>query len=76
VSGACALQLNDVIFISVNLSKNRRLSVGLVALLKDVDANEHCSWCHYLSCVPTSKWNCHTEAAYCLVSILAESLLT
>jgi hypothetical protein len=53
-----------------NLSKYHRLSVGLAALLRGVDANDHCSWCHYLSCVPTSKWSCHTEAAYCLVSIL------
>lgn len=62
-------------FIPVNLSKYLRLSGGLGALLKGIDANDHCSWCHYLSCVPTSKWNCHTEAAYCLVSVLAESFL-
>ncbi|KAG2380792.1 RHOMBOID-like protein [Vigna angularis] len=43
------------------------LSVGLVALLRGVDANDHCSWCHYLSCVPTSKWSCHTEPSYCVL---------
>ncbi|XVF76644.1 hypothetical protein PTKIN_Ptkin13bG0283100 [Pterospermum kingtungense] len=41
------------------------LTVGLVLLLRGVDANDHCSWCHYLSCVPTSRWSCNTEPAYC-----------
>ncbi|KAJ1409631.1 hypothetical protein SESBI_22691 [Sesbania bispinosa] len=50
------------------------LSVGLVALLRGVDANDHCSWCHYLSCVPTSKWSCHTEAAYCETTQLGNQL--
>ncbi|XP_057801347.1 RHOMBOID-like protein 1 [Salvia miltiorrhiza] len=46
------------------------LTVGMVLLLRGVDLNDHCSWCHYLSCVPTSKWNCNTEP----VSCQAESL--
>ncbi|NP_001242137.1 inactive rhomboid protein 1-like [Glycine max] len=50
------------------------LSVGLVALLRGVDANDRCSWCHYLSCVPTSKWSCHTEAAYCESNQLGNQL--
>ncbi|KAE8055265.1 hypothetical protein FH972_012116 [Carpinus fangiana] len=33
-------------------------TVGLVMLFKGENANKHCSWCHYLSCVPTSKWKC------------------
>ncbi|GAV76582.1 Rhomboid domain-containing protein [Cephalotus follicularis] len=41
-------------------------TVGLVMLLRGVDANDHCSWCHYLSCVPTSRWSCNTQPAYCL----------
>ncbi|KAK4795378.1 hypothetical protein SAY86_013372 [Trapa natans] len=32
--------------------------VGLVMLFRGVNANDKCSWCHYLSCVPTSKWKC------------------
>ncbi|KAK9920655.1 hypothetical protein M0R45_029203 [Rubus argutus] len=40
-------------------------TVGLVMLLRGVDANKHCSWCHYLSCVPTSRWSCKTDPAYC-----------
>ncbi|KAJ4712994.1 Rhomboid-like protein [Melia azedarach] len=33
-------------------------TVGLVMLFRGENGNDHCSWCHYLSCVPTSKWNC------------------
>ncbi|XP_030475233.2 RHOMBOID-like protein 2 [Syzygium oleosum] len=32
--------------------------VGLVMLFKGESANDHCSWCHYLSCLPTSRWHC------------------
>ncbi|KAJ8767681.1 hypothetical protein K2173_018239 [Erythroxylum novogranatense] len=32
--------------------------LGLVMLFKGENANKHCSWCHYLSCVPTSRWKC------------------
>ncbi|XP_039042182.1 RHOMBOID-like protein 4 [Hibiscus syriacus] len=41
------------------------LTLGLVLLLRGVDANDHCSWCHYLSCVPTSRWRCNTQPAFC-----------
>lgn len=34
-------------------------TVGLIMLRRGVDANDHCSWCHYLSCVPISKWHCN-----------------
>ncbi|XP_071723549.1 RHOMBOID-like protein 2 [Rutidosis leptorrhynchoides] len=33
-------------------------TVALVMLFKGENGNKHCSWCHYLSCVPTSKWDC------------------
>ncbi|KAI4370058.1 hypothetical protein MLD38_018443 [Melastoma candidum] len=33
-------------------------AVGLVMLFKGENGNEHCKWCHYLSCVPTSRWKC------------------
>ncbi|KAK9143494.1 hypothetical protein Syun_012894 [Stephania yunnanensis] len=33
-------------------------AVGLVMLFRGVNANDKCRWCHYLSCVPTSKWQC------------------
>ncbi|KAF0893372.1 hypothetical protein E2562_024195 [Oryza meyeriana var. granulata] len=31
---------------------------GLISVFKGVDGNAHCSWCHYLTCVPTSSWKC------------------
>ncbi|XP_057462518.1 RHOMBOID-like protein 2 [Actinidia eriantha] len=34
-------------------------TVGLVMLFRGENANDRCSWCHYLSCVPTSRWNCN-----------------
>jgi len=33
-------------------------TVGLVMLFRGENGYDHCSWCHYLSCVPTSKWHC------------------
>ncbi|CAN6382173.1 unnamed protein product [Urochloa humidicola] len=27
-------------------------------LFRGYDANRHCRWCHYLSCVPTKRWKC------------------
>ncbi|KAL9322883.1 hypothetical protein ACSQ67_010936 [Phaseolus vulgaris] len=42
-----------------------RLVTGLVLLLRSVNLNDHCSWCHYLSCVPTSKWSCKAQQFYC-----------
>ncbi|KAJ9698436.1 hypothetical protein PVL29_007496 [Vitis rotundifolia] len=43
-------------------------TVGMVMLLRGVNGNDHCSWCHYLSCVPTSKWSCKSQQAYCEVT--------
>ncbi|KAM7526351.1 hypothetical protein LguiA_016253 [Lonicera macranthoides] len=42
------------------------LVAGLVQLLRGVDLNDHCSWCHYLSCVPTSRWSCNTQPISCM----------
>ncbi|XP_022730314.1 RHOMBOID-like protein 1 isoform X2 [Durio zibethinus] len=41
------------------------LTVGLVLLLRGVNLNDHCSWCHYMSCVPTSLWSCKSQQVYC-----------
>ncbi|KAK7402193.1 hypothetical protein VNO78_14253 [Psophocarpus tetragonolobus] len=41
------------------------LITGLVLLLQSVNLNDQCSWCHYLSCVPTSKWSCKSQQIYC-----------
>nr|XP_010919249.1 RHOMBOID-like protein 2 [Elaeis guineensis] len=32
--------------------------VGLVMLFRGENGNDRCHWCHYLSCVPTSRWSC------------------
>ncbi|KAM6550992.1 hypothetical protein CsatB_000800 [Cannabis sativa] len=64
----CILWIVSLILLIVGLT------VGLVLLLRGVDANEHCSWCHYLSCVPTSKWSCKTEPAFCLSSQMGNQL--
>ncbi|KAI9072778.1 hypothetical protein K1719_045270 [Acacia pycnantha] len=41
------------------------LITGLILLLRGVNLNDYCSWCHYLSCVPTSKWSCKSQQVYC-----------
>uniref|UniRef100_A0A0D9W8D0 RHOMBOID-like protein n=1 Tax=Leersia perrieri TaxID=77586 RepID=A0A0D9W8D0_9ORYZ len=33
-------------------------TVGLIMVFRGEDGNAHCSWCHYLTCVPTSSWKC------------------
>ncbi|MCO5592630.1 hypothetical protein L7F22_046633 [Adiantum nelumboides] len=39
------------------------IGVTSVAILvfQGEDGNKKCKWCHYLSCVPTSKWKCHNS---------------
>lgn len=44
-----------------------RLVAALVMVLRGVDLNDHCSWCHYMSCVPTSRWSCNTQPVSCMV---------
>ncbi|KAK8641459.1 hypothetical protein V6N13_010863 [Hibiscus sabdariffa] len=41
------------------------LTVGMIMLLRGVNLNDRCSWCHYLSCVPTKSWSCKSQQAYC-----------
>ncbi|XP_022984650.1 RHOMBOID-like protein 2 [Cucurbita maxima] len=33
-------------------------TVALVMLFRGENANSRCHWCHYLNCVPTSRWKC------------------
>lgn len=35
-----------------------RLSIGTVMVFKGENGYDHCHWCHYLTCVPTSRWKC------------------
>ncbi|RAL46159.1 hypothetical protein DM860_006313 [Cuscuta australis] len=39
------------------------LTIGMVMLLQGVDGNDHCSWCHYLSCFPTPIWTCDVRCS-------------
>ncbi|KAL0672353.1 hypothetical protein Bca4012_000333 [Brassica carinata] len=32
--------------------------VALVMLFRGEEGNDHCRWCRYLRCIPTSKWSC------------------
>ncbi|KAG8048168.1 hypothetical protein GUJ93_ZPchr0008g12407 [Zizania palustris] len=34
--------------------------IALVMLFKGKNGNDSCHWCHYLNCVPTSRWKCNT----------------
>ncbi|XP_012442391.1 RHOMBOID-like protein 1 [Gossypium raimondii] len=38
---------------------------GLILLFRGVNLNDQCSWCHYMSCVPTKLWSCKSQQAYC-----------
>ncbi|KAK6163165.1 hypothetical protein DH2020_000029 [Rehmannia glutinosa] len=51
----CVFLIVSVILLTVGFA------VGLVLLLGGVDGNDHCSWCHYLSCVPTPLWTCEAR---------------
>ncbi|XP_054787484.1 RHOMBOID-like protein 2 [Prosopis cineraria] len=35
------------------------ISIGTVMLFKGENGYDHCHWCHYLTCVPTSRWKCN-----------------
>ncbi|KAG9142584.1 hypothetical protein Leryth_011677 [Lithospermum erythrorhizon] len=47
---------------------------GLVMLFRDVNLNDHCSWCHYMSCVPTSKWSCDNQNLSCFSDQIGNQL--
>ncbi|KMT12141.1 hypothetical protein BVRB_5g100930 [Beta vulgaris subsp. vulgaris] len=32
--------------------------IALVMLFQGKNGNDHCRWCRYLTCVPTSRWEC------------------
>ncbi|XP_012074939.1 RHOMBOID-like protein 1 isoform X2 [Jatropha curcas] len=64
----CILWIISLVIIIVGFT------IGLIMLLRGVDANDHCSWCHYLSCIPTARWSCNTEPASCLSSQMGNQL--
>uniref|UniRef100_A0A5B6ZSS2 RHOMBOID-like protein n=1 Tax=Davidia involucrata TaxID=16924 RepID=A0A5B6ZSS2_DAVIN len=49
-------------------------ALGLVLLLQGVNGNEHCPWCHYLSCIPTSKWKCQSQKVICESDLIGNEL--
>jgi len=50
-------------------------TVATVLLFRGYNANEHCPWCHYLSCVPTTRWRCDASPTTC-TGTLQENTLT
>lgn len=48
--------------------------VALVMVFRGIDGNKHCSWCHYLSCVPTSRWSCNSELGSCMQNQLGNQM--
>ena len=50
-------------------------TVATVLLFRGYNANEHCPWCHYLSCVPTKRWRCDASPTTC-TGTLQENTLT
>ncbi|KAG4998266.1 hypothetical protein JHK85_029705 [Glycine max] len=38
------------------------LSTALVMLFRGEKGYDHCHWCRYLTCVPTSKWECSNDS--------------
>ncbi|KAH7425315.1 hypothetical protein KP509_11G049000 [Ceratopteris richardii] len=47
--------------------------IATIMVFRGVDGNKKCSWCHYLNCVPTSRWKCSTGSAYCTTSQLVNN---
>ncbi|KAL4295900.1 hypothetical protein GQ457_12G028570 [Hibiscus cannabinus] len=46
--------------------------MGLILLLEGVNLNDHCSWCHYMSCIPTPLWSCKQRKVYCQVCCISQ----
>ncbi|CAI0539790.1 unnamed protein product [Linum tenue] len=40
-------------------------TIGLLELFKGVNVKEHCSWCQYMTCIPTPLWSCKSPTVYC-----------
>ncbi|KAI7726012.1 hypothetical protein M8C21_033442 [Ambrosia artemisiifolia] len=36
-------------------------TTGLILLTRGIDGNDYCSWCHYLTCIPTPLWRCESR---------------
>ncbi|PWA48002.1 peptidase S54, rhomboid [Artemisia annua] len=60
------LRLMQGVMPSLNTRRISAMVAGLVSLLCGTNLNDHCSWCHYMSCVPTSRWSCDTDPVSCM----------
>ncbi|KAM0909703.1 hypothetical protein ACQ4PT_014645 [Festuca glaucescens] len=49
-------------------------TVAIVLLFRGYNANDHCSWCHYMSCVPTKKWKCNSSPTTCSAILQGNTL--
>ncbi|PAN43826.1 hypothetical protein PAHAL_8G265700 [Panicum hallii] len=49
-------------------------TAAAVLLFRGYDANQHCSWCHYLSCVPTRRWKCDSSPTICTATQQEDTL--
>ncbi|MFS7934569.1 putative peptidase S54, rhomboid, Rhomboid-like superfamily [Helianthus anomalus] len=36
-------------------------TTGLILLTRGVDGNDYCSWCHYITCIPSPLWSCESH---------------
>ncbi|KAE8693099.1 RHOMBOID-like 1 isoform 2 [Hibiscus syriacus] len=43
-------------------------------LLKGGNLNDRCSWCHYMSCIPTPLWSCRQRHVYCRSTVFGKSM--
>ncbi|KAG9454670.1 hypothetical protein H6P81_007574 [Aristolochia fimbriata] len=49
-------------------------TVGFVMLMRGVNGNDHCSWCHYLSCAPINNRSCKATSVDCMSTQTGNSL--
>lgn len=47
-----------VLWVSAAVLLAAGFAAAAALLFRGYNANNHCSWCHYLSCVPTKRWRC------------------
>ncbi|CAJ2676208.1 unnamed protein product [Trifolium pratense] len=46
----------------------------MMMVLKGVNLNDRCSWCHYLDCIPFLGWSCKYRGIDCDIIEIGNSL--
>ncbi|MCI25359.1 inactive rhomboid protein 1-like [Trifolium medium] len=46
----------------------------MMMVLKGVNLNDHCSWCHYLDCIPFPGWSCKFRGTECESNVIGNLL--